>query len=134
MLPRTLFLSRLIGLYCVFCGLSMLTHKEASIETVMALNHNAPLMFVVGILAMAAGLAMVLSHNIWTGGALPVIVTLVGWIILVKGLLILFLSSEAAVEFFLGTLQYKNFFYVYSAISILFGGYLTYMGFKSAAR
>jgi hypothetical protein len=26
-----------------------------------------------------AGLAVVVAHNVWSGGALPVVVTLVGW-------------------------------------------------------
>jgi hypothetical protein len=37
---------------------------------------------------------MVLGHNIWSGGALVVVVTVVGWITLVKSLLFLFLPPE----------------------------------------
>src|SRR5271169_2373155 len=134
MSPRTIFLSRLLGLYCVLAGLCMFTNKRTMVETVTVLVHNAPLMFVVGILALLAGLAMVLSHNIWSGGALPVVVTLIGWLTLFKGLLFLLLSPDVAVGFFLGGLHYEQYFYFYAAISFLIGAYLTYGGFKSTSR
>ena len=36
---RTLFLSRLIGLYCVLVALSMMTRRQATLEAVTALLH-----------------------------------------------------------------------------------------------
>ena len=82
--PRTTFLGRLIGLYLIFISLAMLTHKQATIESMTALMHNPPLLFVVSLIAVAAGLAMVLSHNVWSGGMLPVVVTVTGWLMLTK--------------------------------------------------
>jgi len=128
MLPRTTFLSRLIGLFSIFVWLPMVTHKQATVEMVTALIHNPPLLFVCGVMAVAAGLAMILVHNIWSGGALPVIVTLIGWLSLLKGLLLLFLWPEAASRFFLVGLHYEQLFYFYAAISFLLGIYLTYAG------
>ncbi len=78
MSPRTLFLSRLIGLYCILVALSMITRKQATLEWVTALLHDPSMIFVLGAITLIAGLAMVLTHNIWSGGALVVIVTLVG--------------------------------------------------------
>jgi len=134
MLPRTIFLSRLLGLYCVLVGLAMLAHRQATLEMVKALLHNAPLLYVVGVIALGIGLAMVLGHNVWHGGVLPVVVTLVGWLSLIKGLHFLFLPSDAAVRFFLGVLHYEQLFYVYVAIDIIIGAYLTYAGFRAKAR
>ncbi|HKM91807.1 MAG TPA: hypothetical protein VJX29_14455 [Candidatus Acidoferrales bacterium] len=99
-----------------------------------ALVHSAPMLFVVSLLAVVAGLAIILSHNIWSGGALPVIVTLIGWMALVKGTIFLFLSPEAAYEFFLGVYRYEELFYLYAAMPLLLGIYLTYEGFKPAPR
>jgi len=126
MLPRTKFLSRLIGLYCILISLSMVAHRQATVEAVNALVQNAPLMLVVGVIVLAAGLAMVLGHNVWSGGALPVVVTLVGWVSLSKGLLILFVSPQAAPPFFLEALHYERLFYLYAAASLLLGAYLVY--------
>jgi len=84
MSSRTIFLSRLIGLYCIVIALSMMTRRQATVETVTALLQNSSMMLIVGIITLAAGLAMVLAHNIWSGGTLAVIVTLVGWMTLIK--------------------------------------------------
>jgi amino acid permease len=75
---------------------------------------------------------MVLCHNIWSGGALPVVVTLFGWIILIRGVLILFLSPNAMVGLF-EMFRFEEFFYVYVAIPLFLGLYLTYAGFKSSS-
>jgi hypothetical protein len=131
MSPRTLFLSRLIGLYCILGALSMITHRQATLESVTALLHNPSLIFIVGVFTLAAGLAMVLAHNIWSGGALVVVVTLVGWITLIKSLFFLFLPPEMEAGLFLGRLHYRQLFYLYTAISLVLGVYLTYGGFKS---
>ncbi len=133
MSSRTTFLAKLLGLYCILAGLAMITQKRALVDTVTALIHNPPVMFLAGVFTLIAGLAMVLSHNVWSGGALPVIVTLIGWLTLIKSLLILFLSPDAAVAYFLGTLHYEQFFYGYSAFSLLIGAYLTYAGFRSTS-
>ena len=134
MAPRTLFLGKLIGLYCILVSVSMLIHKQATVETVTALVHNPPLLLVAGVIAVAVGLALIVGHNVWSGGALPVVVTLIGWVALTKGLLILFLSPEAASAFFLGRLHYDEFFYGYAVVSLLLGIYLTYATSRSAAR
>lgn len=38
-----------------------------------------------GMVATAVGIAVVLGHNVWSGGWLPVVVTAVGWAALLKG-------------------------------------------------
>ena len=133
MLPRTIFLSRLLGLYSVLVGLAMLAHRQATIETIRAMVHNAPVLYVVGVFALAAGLAMVLGHNVWKGGVLPAVVTLVGWLSLIKGLLILFLPVELAGGSFLVG-HYEQRFYLNAAIAIIVGAYLTYGGFRAKSR
>jgi hypothetical protein len=126
----TTFLSRLIGLSAVLFALSLVTHKQASVETMTALVHNPPLLLIFGMVWLIAGLAIILGHNVWSGGVLPVVVTLVGWLILLRGLLLLTLPPLAAVGLFTG-LHYDQLFYLYIAISLVFGAYLTYGGFSS---
>ena len=91
MSPRTIFLSRLIGLYCILVALSMITRRQATLESVTRLFRNPSIILLTAVITLAAGLAMVLAHNIWSGGALAVVVTLVGWITLIKSLFFLFL-------------------------------------------
>jgi len=134
MLPRTLFLSKLIGLYCILMALSMLTRRQAIVETVTVLVQNPAMMLILGVITLAAGLAMVLAHNIWSGGTLVVVVTLVGWMALIKSLFFLFLPPKMEAEVFLGQIHYQQFFYLYAAISLVLGVYLTYGGFLSKSH
>jgi hypothetical protein len=134
MSPRTLFLSRLIGLYCILIALSMITRGQATVETVTALLQNSAMTLILGVITLAAGLAMVLAHNIWSGGALVVVVTLVGWMALIKSLFFLFLPHEMEAGLFLGQLHYEQFFYLYGAFSFVLGVYLTHGGFKSRSH
>jgi hypothetical protein len=129
--PLTTFLSRLIGLFCILVALPLSTHRQATVETIAALVHNPPLLFIAGMLFLAAGLAIVLNHNVWSGGVLPVIVTLLGWITLVRGLLLLSLSPETLAGL-LGMVHFEQLFYLYVVISLVLGVYLTYSGFRPA--
>ena len=121
MSPRTIFLSRLIGLYCILMGLSMITRRQATVETVTALLQNPMMTLILGVITLAAGLAMVLAHNIWSGSVLAVVVTLVGWMALLKSLFFLFLPHEMETRLFLQQLHYQEFFYMYAAISLALG-------------
>jgi hypothetical protein len=133
MSPRTMFLSRLIGLYALLGTLSMVVHGQATVDMVTTLMHNPPVLFLAAVITLVAGLAIVLSHNVWTGGALPVIITLTGWIVLIKGLVFLCLSPEAAQAYF-AALHYEQYIYLYSGVSLILGAYLTYAGFRPVSR
>ena len=133
MSSRTIFLSRLIGLYCILIALSMMTRRQVTVETVTVLLQSPSMMLILGVITLAAGLAMVLAHNIWSGGALVVIVTIVGWLTLLKSLLLLFLPPEMEAGL-LGQLHYRQLFYVSTAISLVLGVYLTYGGFRSRSH
>ena len=131
MSSRTIFLSRLIGLYCILVVPSMVLHRQATVDWMTALFNNPALMWVLSVITLTIGLAMVLAHNFWSGGALPVVVTLVCWPTLIKGLLFLFLPSGVESEFIFSALRNPLLFYVWMTPSLLIGIYLTYGGFKS---
>jgi len=134
MSSRTIFLSRLIGLYCLLYVPAAVIHRQATLDSLAGILHNPSLMMVLGILALGAGLAMVLAHNIWSSGALPVVVTVVGWLALIKGLFFLYMLPEVGAEYLLRVLQHPQLFYVCMAPSLIIGIYLTYGGFTSKSH
>jgi hypothetical protein len=75
----------LIGLFTLIVVLSMLVDKARPMNMISALVHDLSAIIVVGMLGVAAGLAIVLDHQLWSGGVLPVVVTLLGWVILIAG-------------------------------------------------
>lgn len=99
-----------------------------------AILRDPPLLYIAGLLGMTAGLAIVLAHNVWSGGALPVLVTLFGWASLIKGALLLLLSPEMESRIFIMGLGFDQHPSIYAAFLLLIGAYLAYAGFSSATR
>ena len=130
MSPLTIFLAKFLGLYCIIVALAMMTRKQSAIATVKALIANPPLLLLVEVIGLAGGLAMILGHNIWSGGALPVIVTLVGWLMAIRGAGLLALSQDATTKLF-EAMQYERLFYFYMGGTVLLGLYLTFAGFTT---
>jgi hypothetical protein len=130
MLPLTVFLGKLIGLYCIIAALMLMAHKQRTVETVKALIRNPPLLLFVEVLALIAGLAMVLGHNVWSGGALPVVVTLVGWLMTIRGAALLALPQDTKLRIF-EALRYEERFYIFMAVTLILGIYLTVASFSA---
>ena len=130
MLPLTIFLGKLIGLYCIIVALAMMAHKQSAIAALNALIRNPPLLLLAEVLGLATGLAIVLGHNIWPGGALPVVITLLGWLIAIRGAVLLALPHDATIKFF-EALRYEERFYVYMGVTLVLGLFLTFAGFSA---
>ena len=79
---------------------------------------------------LAAGLGIMLGHNIWSGGALPVVITLLGWLIAIRGAVLLALPQDAVIKFF-EALRYEECFYVYMGVTLALGVFLTIAGFSA---
>jgi hypothetical protein len=133
MRPLTVFLGRLLGLYTLIAGLWLLADKQEAVSTIPDILGNRPLMIILAIVALIVGLAIVLGHNIWSGGALTILVTLIGWISFLRGLLFLFLPS-AATRQILEVMQFERLFYIYVAVPLILGACLTYLGFTARAK
>ena len=130
MKPLTIFLGRLLGLFTLITSFWLLVERQSAVSTIPALLGNRPAMVIFAIIALAGGLAIVLAHNIWSGGALPILVTLIGWVMLVRGVLFLFLPPEATLGI-LAAMQFERLFYVYLAIPFVLGICLTYLAFTA---
>jgi hypothetical protein len=125
----TVYLARFIGLFALLVGFGCLVRGNAIVESAVA---DGPVMLVYALVSLAAGLAMILGHNVWSGGTLPVVVTLVGWLIFAKGLVLFFATPEALTQL-LGRIQYGEHYSVYVAPSLIIGLYLTWAGFTAPA-
>ena len=128
---RTLFLSRLLGLFFLICGLAMLAHQNVSTGALETLPSNRLAVLGISSLIMLAGLSMVLTHNVWSKPPLVFIVTLLGWLTLIKGVVYLLLPASWMAALLLGTLDCRAYWYFAAAFLLMLGAYLTYEGFKS---
>ena len=69
----TIFLGRLLGLYLVAISGGMLANRRRTLATLDEMARSGPWMLFSGMVATAGGLAVVLGHQVWSGGALPVL-------------------------------------------------------------
>jgi hypothetical protein len=123
----TIYLARLIGLSAFLLAAALLVRGNALILATVA---DGPVMLVYAIFSLAAGLAIILGHNVWSGGGLPVIVTLIGWLIFAKGFVLLLVTPEA-LALFLERMHYGEHYSLYIVPALIIGLYLTYAGFAA---
>ena len=124
----TVFLAKFLGLFLIIESLSMLAQKAAMLELVTSLMQDRPSLFIVEILGVLGGLAMVLGHTVWSGGLLPVIVTIIGWVALIRSVALLFIPHQAMLDL-ISAIHLEQNYYLFAGISLLVGVYLTAAGF-----
>ena len=130
MSTRTLFLARLFGLYCLIIEAAMLSQPEAFVGIVHAFVADAPLVLIAGVFTLFGGLALVLLHNYWSGGALTVTITLIGWLTLIKAVVFVVLPSSKLVALYGGVSS--THILISGSFTLLLGIYLTVSGFRSS--
>lgn len=121
----TLFLSQLIGPVLMVMGLSMLIRKDAWQEFLQHISHNRALLLYNGVIEGSAGLALLLSHNLWNSPA-EIIITLLGWMMLLEGVCDFFVSKTTIKDLIHSSGTILNFTGI---VSIVVGAYLAYVGY-----
>ena len=97
------------------------------LEIMAALVDQRPLIFILAMLRILIGLAIVVAHNRWSG-TLTVVVTVIAWITLLRGVALLLLPHQAerkVLEFF----KQSEVYYGTAAIGVVLGLWLAYAGF-----
>ena len=130
MSSRTVYLSRLLGLFLLIVGTGEFTQGSAMVQMAAEIVNAPALMLITGMGTAVAGLAIVLGHNVWRGGPAPVIVTILGWLMLIKGTGLVVVPAAG----WAGALQashYAEYYPVWISIPLILGIYLTIFGFTA---
>ena len=88
-MSNSIFIARLIGPVMLVVGIAVFANPRGFRDMSEEFFASRALMFLSGLLIMPAGLAIVLSHNVWTADW-RVLVTLFGWLNVIGGALRLF--------------------------------------------
>jgi ribose/xylose/arabinose/galactoside ABC-type transport system permease subunit len=107
----------------------MMGNRHMMVDAVNALIRSPPLVLLAGI-AVGLGLGLVIGHNVWSGGALPVIVTTVGWVSLIKGVVLLALPPGQMAKLY-EAMRYERFYLAYAGVTLALGLYLTIAAFSA---
>ena len=91
----SIFLAKLIGPVCLVIGLALLINR-AAFRTLAGEFLNSPaLMFLSGVITLLAGLAIVLTHNVWTADT-RILITILGWLAVIGGVVRILAPQRAA--------------------------------------
>jgi hypothetical protein len=86
-------IAALIGPTLVAIAVAMLLNLGSFPALAQQASRDPALIFLSGILSFVAGLAILRVHNIWTAGW-PVLVTVLGWLAIIGGLIRLFFPFQ----------------------------------------
>jgi uncharacterized membrane protein HdeD (DUF308 family) len=96
-MQTSIFLAKLIGPFALALGLAMLVHTSNFRVLANEFLANPALIFLSGIITLPAGLAIVLTHNVWTPDW-RVLITILGWLAIVSGALRIIVPQLAATK------------------------------------
>ncbi len=94
MSPLTLFLAKLLGAVLITMAAVLAARGSTLAQTARRMISDPGAVMLAGSIRVGLGLSIMIGHDVWTGGVLPVAVTLFGWALYFSGLLLLFASPE----------------------------------------
>ena len=128
-MQTSIFIAKLIGPVLVVAGLTGALNTQLLREVGREFLASPALLFIAGIIALLGGLAVVNTHNIWVADW-PVIITIIGWVALVAGVLRI---GFPAIARSMGKtmLAKESLLRVIGVVQALLGAFLMYKGYSS---
>jgi hypothetical protein len=128
--PLTVYLGRFIGLACLLMCAALVARPKSSLAAIASMLDQPGVLFVTGLFTMASGVALVVGHNLWSGGAVTIAVTAIGWVALLKGLAILVVPTTVLARIYGGVSGPQRLRLVMAAGFLLFA-WLTWAAFTA---
>ena len=128
-MANSILIAKLIGPILLVAALAMVAKPKDLQEMALGFLNDRALIWFAGVLTMLAGLAIVNAHNIWMLGW-PVVITIFGWAAVIGGAFRIALPGTVQT---VGRAMIERdvLMRVSSYIWLLFGAWLTYVGYFS---
>ena len=82
-MDTSLLIARFLGPVLLAAAILLVARPRVALEMAQDFLQSPALIFLSGVLAMVAGLAIVTTHAVWTGW--PILITLFGWALTLGG-------------------------------------------------
>lgn len=119
------YLAEILGLYFVIVPLALLVNSKYLKSLFIELDNDAT-MFLWGMVSLVIGLAMVLFFNVWEQ-SWQVVITIIGWIALLKGLALLFVPEF--IKKWARKIENQQWLPIALVVLVFVGLIITYFGF-----
>ena len=126
-METSIFLARLLGPAMLVIAAGLIVNRNSYRALVREFIGSPALIYIAGLLALVAGLAIVLTHNVWVLGW-PVVITIVGWASLIGGILRIVFPTSLA-RFAERMADNQALFIGAAAFYLVLGAWLTYAGY-----
>jgi len=126
-LSNSIFLAKLIGPLSLALGLGALFNRDAVRAVLDEFIRNRAILFLAGLITFPAGLAIVLTHNVWVADW-PVIVTIVGWLTMFSGAMRI-VAPEGAIRYGRRAYERPGGALFGAAVWLALGAVLTFFGY-----
>jgi|SRR3989344_602825 len=125
-METTLFLAKLWGPAILAVGVGVFASRSYYIRIYRDLEKDALAVLLFGMVAMTAGVAHILSHNIWDS-FLSSLISFLGWALLAKGALFVIAPRlvDKAGDFWVN----KNLIPLAGILTLIAGIYLTWVAY-----
>ena len=127
-MSTSVFLARLIGPVMLVIGLAVFANPRGFREMAEEFMASRALMFLSGFLIMPAGLAIVLTHNVWTADW-RVLITIFGWLNVIGGTLRMF-APPLLLKTGRTMLKQPHFTAIAAAIWVVIGLLFCFFGYR----
>ena len=118
----SLILGKVIGLYLVIVGISMLARRQGWMSMVKEVRKHDATPRLIALFELLVGLFIIVVHNVWVQ-SWEVAVTIIGWVMLVEGVSYLILPHDAMekkIQFF----NKRGWYAVFGIVALVLGLYL----------
>ncbi|HVY03138.1 MAG TPA: hypothetical protein VG983_05735 [Caulobacterales bacterium] len=123
----TSILARFFGLCLLAMGAAVIVRGGELWTVARGLVTNPQLFLLLGVLSLAAGLAVVFAHNTWRG-ATAMAISLIGWVMALRGAAML-IAPDLVSKLALAAFDAPAVAPAFTAFALGLGAWLTFSGF-----
>ena len=124
----TIYFARLAGLYFIILCIILIARKGIIVDLMPKMAENQPFVFVAGMIRIIIGLAVLIGNGPWGNRALSIVVALIGWITLARGVSMLLVTPEQQRKL-IDYWRRDAAYYTAVVIVLILGLYLAHAGF-----
>jgi hypothetical protein len=129
-MEATDFLSKVIGLLLVCLAVSIILQPSAFVKVLDDLLADRTPLYLAGVALLLAGLTIVLTHNIWNLGLRAAVISLIGWVLILRGLASMFVPGDDIARL-VRWMKFEGYPRAYGILMLCMGGYLAWAGFAN---
>jgi uncharacterized protein YjeT (DUF2065 family) len=123
----SIFLARLLGPLLLLPGIGLFVSPRAFRTMATEVVGSVTLVYLFGLFDLAAGLAIVLTHNVWVA-SWRVLITLIGWLMLIRGA-VRVIATDLIMGYAAKIIRNKQLYPISGAVLTVLGLVLCYFGY-----